>query len=118
LNSFNQSITYQFTIVNQSNFHPRYCLEFCTKYNQKYALINHGQCLCTNSPMKDEEDNVDILTGQSCSQQCQGNYFYSCGHKTNVTIYSLYLLQPKCRHGKYFSLIFLFNHIQFLKVLK
>ncbi len=111
MNSFNQSITYQFTIVNQSDFHPRYCLEFCTKYNQKYALINHGQCLCTNSPMKDEEDNVDILTGQSCSQQCQGNYFYSCGHKTNVTIYSLYLLKPKCRHGKYFSSIFLFNHI-------
>ena len=46
--------------------------------------------------------NIDILTGQSCSQQCSGNYFYSCGNKNNSTIYSMYILQPKCRHGKRF----------------
>jgi len=50
--------------------------------------------------MKDEEDNVDMLTGQYCSQQCAGNYFYSCGNKNNATIYSVYLLLPECRHGK------------------
>jgi len=100
LNLFNRSLIYQFNIQDKENFHPRYCLAFCTKYEQKYALINNVECLCTNIPMKDEEDNVDILTGQDCSQQCEGNYFYSCGNKNNLTIYSMYLLQPKCRHGK------------------
>jgi hypothetical protein len=104
LKRFNQSITYQFSIINQNEFHPRYCLAFCTKFNQKYALINQGKCLCTNSPIKDEADDIDILTGQSCSQQCQGNYFYSCGNPNNISIYSVYLLQPKCRHGKTFPI--------------
>ncbi|CAF1125765.1 unnamed protein product [Rotaria sp. Silwood1] len=98
LNSFNQSITYQFTIYNKHEFHPRYCLAFCTQYKQKFALINDKECLCTNKPMKDADD-VNILSGQDCSQPCAGNYFYSCGNKNNVTIYSMYLLLPKCRHG-------------------
>jgi hypothetical protein len=98
LNSFNQSTTYQFTINDKENFHPRYCLSLCTKYEQKYALINNGKCLCTNDAIKGT--NIDILRGDNCSQQCEGNYFYSCGNKNNRTIYSMYLLQPKCRHGK------------------
>jgi hypothetical protein len=85
------------------DYHPRYCLALCTKYDQKYALINSGDCLCTNNPMKDEQDDVDILSAHSCSQQCPGNYFYSCGNKGNLTIYSMYILQPKCRHGKNLS---------------
>ncbi|CAF4534775.1 unnamed protein product [Rotaria sp. Silwood2] len=99
LNSFNQSIIYHFAIYNKHEFHPRYCLAFCTKYEQKYALINDNECLCTNEPMKDEYNDVDILPGQHCSQQCAGNYFYSCGNKNNLAIYSMYLLLPKCRHG-------------------
>ncbi|CAF4543378.1 unnamed protein product [Rotaria sp. Silwood2] len=99
LNSFNQSITYQFKILNKHEFHPRHCLAFCTKYEQKYALINDIECLCTNKPIKDEDNDADKLPGQHCSQLCAGNYFYSCGNKNNLTIYSMYLLQPKCRHG-------------------
>ncbi|CAF1131269.1 unnamed protein product [Rotaria sordida] len=99
LNSLNQSIIYRFKISNKYDFHPRYCLTFCTKYQQKYALINDIECLCTNKPMKDEDSDVDVLTGQQCSQPCAGNYFYSCGNKDNITIYSMYLLSPKCRHG-------------------
>ncbi|CAF1131378.1 unnamed protein product, partial [Rotaria sordida] len=98
LNSFNQSIIYEFTIYNKHEFHPRYCLAFCTKYEQKYALINDKKCLCTNKPMKDADD-VDILSEQHCSQSCAANYFYSCGNQNNVAIYSMYLLQPKCGHG-------------------
>ena len=114
LKSVNQSTTYQFTINDPVKFHPRYCLAFCSKYNQKSALINDKQCLCTNDPIKENEDNIDILTGQSCSKQCQGNYFYSCGNQNNFTIYSMYLLLPKCRHGKDFFLNFLCLIIQFL----
>ncbi|UJR31253.1 hypothetical protein I4U23_018755 [Adineta vaga] len=99
LNSFNQSAIYRFTFTDLQAYHPRYCLTLCTKYKQKYALINNDTCLCTNKPMKDEENDVTILTGQDCSQQCLGNYFYSCGHQSNSTIYSMYVLLPKCRHG-------------------
>jgi len=107
LNSFNASIIYQFTMDNIHDFHPRYCLALCTKYEQKYALINNGTCLCTNKPMKeDEDDDIDILLGQFCSRPCAGNYFYSCGNQDNSTIYSMYLLQPKCRHGKKCEIFF------------
>ncbi|CAF0718155.1 unnamed protein product [Adineta steineri] len=99
LNFFNQSTTYQFTIQNQHDFHPRYCLKLCTKYNQKYALINNGTCLCTNTVLKGDEANSMTLPGQNCSQLCPGNHFYSCGHKDNKNIYSMYILKPKCRHG-------------------
>jgi len=119
LKLFNQSLTYQFNIQDQENFHPRYCLAFCTKYEQKYALINNEECLCTNTPMKDEENNVDILTGQDCSQQCSGNYFYSCGNENNLTIYSMYVLQPKCRHGKIKLILYkIKKFLNFVKVLK
>ena len=100
LNVFNRSIIYQLTITEKDNVHPRYCLAFCTKYNQKYALLNNQECLCTNIPLTEQEESVDFLTSQSCSQPCAGNYFYSCGHYTNRTIYSAYVLSPKCLHGK------------------
>ena len=100
LKSYNTSITYQFTIHNRQDFHPRYCLEFCTKYEQKNALINNDRCLCTNQAMKGEQDNIELLIKQSCSQKCAANYFYSCGNTDNSSIYSMYILQPKCRHGK------------------
>ena len=100
LNTFNQSTTYQFTIHDRQSFHPRHCLALCQKYGQIYALINNGECLCTNSPVKADESNVELLNGQACSQQCAGNYFYSCGNQQNLTIYSMYVFQPKCRHGK------------------
>jgi hypothetical protein len=96
----NQSITYQFTIKDRHDFHPRYCLALCSKYEQKYALINSGECLCTNNPMKDDQSDISILTGQDCSQQCAANYFYTCGNKDNSSVYSLYKMQPICRHGK------------------
>ena len=99
LNSFNQSSMYQFTMVNRNNDHPRYCLALCEKYDQKYALISKADCLCTNRAMKGDQEDVDILSGQQCDRLCTSNYFYSCGNTNNMTIYSLYILQPKCRHG-------------------
>lgn len=99
INAFNQSTFYQFRITNRDDLHPRYCLSLCTKYQQKYALINHDYCLCTNEPIKNDFDNIEILTTKNCTQSCRGNYFYSCGYKDNPMIYSLYLLLPECRHG-------------------
>jgi hypothetical protein len=61
--------------------------------------MNNKECLCTNIPVKNEE-SIDELANQNCPQQCSGNYFYSCGNKDNSTLYSMYILQPKCRHGK------------------
>lgn len=80
--------------------HPRYCLALCEKFQQKYALINNAECLCTNSPIKQRDDDIEILKGQNCSQPCNANYFYSCGSTVKTMIYSLYVMQPKCRHGK------------------
>ncbi|CAF3088507.1 unnamed protein product [Rotaria socialis] len=99
LPSFDQSTVYQFKLTNKYDFHPRYCLELCAKYEQKYALINDNECLCTNRALKRADPDAEILTGQSCSQPCASNYFYTCGNKMNVTVYSMYVLQPKCRHG-------------------
>ena len=82
------------------HYHPRYCLALCTKYKQKYALINDGTCLCTNKQMKGEQDDVDRVTGQTCNRLCRGNYFYTCGNTDNSTIYSMYILKSKCTHGK------------------
>jgi hypothetical protein len=57
-------------------------------------------CFCTNVPIKNEENGTNILLNQFCSQECSANYFYTCGSKVNSTIYSMYTMQPKCRHGK------------------
>lgn len=68
--------------------------------------MNNHECLCTNIPLSEQEESVDIIPGQSCSQPCAGNYFYSCGHHTNKTIYSAYVLLPKCRHGNDRNFVF------------
>ena len=68
--------------------------------------MNNHECLCTNIPLSEQEESVDIIPGQSCSQPCAGNYFYSCGHHTNKTVYSAYVLLPKCRHGKDRNIVF------------
>jgi len=97
VNSFNPSTTYQFHI---NNIHPRHCLELCTNYQQKYALINTNKCFCTNIPIKNDEYDNEILLNQNCSHECSSNYFYTCGNTIKSTIYSMYIMQPKCRHGK------------------
>jgi len=97
VNSFNSSTTYQF---NLNHIHPRHCLELCTNRQQKYALINLNKCFCTNIPIKNDEYNTDILSNQQCSKHCSANYFYTCGNNESSTIYSMYIMQPKCRHGK------------------
>ncbi|CAF3855672.1 unnamed protein product [Rotaria sp. Silwood1] len=99
VNSFNLSTTYQFNLTNINNIHPRHCLQLCLNYQQKYALINSNICLCTNIQIKDIQYNTTILSNQYCSQECSANYFYTCGNKINSTIYSMYIMQPKCRHG-------------------
>jgi hypothetical protein len=82
-----------------NNIHPRHCLELCTKYQQKYALINGNKCFCTNIPVKNDRSTI-ILTHQVCSLKCSANYFYTCGNKDNETIYSMYIMKPQCLHGK------------------
>ncbi|CAF2887415.1 unnamed protein product [Rotaria sp. Silwood2] len=99
VDSFDTSTTYQFNLNNIYNAHPRHCLQLCTNYQQKYALINANICLCTNIQIKDIQYNTTILQNQHCSQECPANYFYTCGSKINSTIYSMYIMQPKCRHG-------------------
>ncbi|CAF1026064.1 unnamed protein product [Rotaria sordida] len=99
VSSFNSSTTYQFNLNNVHNIHPRHCLQLCTNYQQKYAFINSNLCLCTNIPLKDTQYDTTILENQYCSYECSANYFYTCGNKTNSTIYSMYIMQPKCRHG-------------------
>lgn len=100
VDAFNSSTTYQFNLNEKKNVHPRHCLELCTNYQQKYALMNANKCFCTNTPLKNGEPGSEIFTSQDCSQRCSGNYFYSCGNHSNPTIYSMYVMQPKCRHGK------------------
>ena len=98
--SFNPNLTYQFILHHRKNNHPRHCLELCKNHNQKYALINSNQCFCTNIPIKNDQYDTDILPREECSQRCGANYFYTCGGKHNSTVYSMYILVPKCRHGK------------------
>jgi hypothetical protein len=61
--------------------------------------MNSNKCVCTNIPIKHDDYN-DMLLHQNCSQQCTGNYFYTCGSQSNSAVYSMYMMQPKCRHGK------------------
>lgn len=96
VSSLNSSTTYR---LDMNNVHPRHCLELCNRYNQIYALINGDQCFCTNVPMK-TDDNNEILANEECSFKCSGNYFYTCGNKNNLTMYSMYTMKPQCRHGK------------------
>ena len=100
VNSFDPTTTNQFNLTNLNNSHPRHCLELCTNYQQKYALMNSNKCFCTNIPIKDEQYHTDLLPHKFCSQKCAANYFYTCGNRDNSTIYSMYIMQPKCRHGR------------------
>ncbi|CAF0884788.1 unnamed protein product [Adineta ricciae] len=91
--------SYKFTFNDSLDLHPRHCLEFCTINQQKYALINSNRCFCTNMSTTHSNNNMRLLSKQHCSQECSGNYFYTCGNPTSSTIYSVYTRQPKCRHG-------------------
>jgi hypothetical protein len=102
LSSANESEIYQFNLTRMSDVHPRHCLELCTNYKQQYSLLNSNRCLCTNIPIKKLE--VDLLasvpTSNNCAQECQGNYFYTCGSTNNSKIYSVYVAQSQCPYGK------------------
>ena len=100
-NAFRPNTSYKFVFNDTTNLHPRHCLEICSKYQQKYALINAYRCFCTNIPVKNEENDIHILTNLFCSQECSANYFYTCGSQINPAIYSMYMMQPKCQHGKH-----------------
>ena len=97
----NASVAYQFSIEDSNGPHPRHCLALCSQVNQKYALLNDDRCLCTNMPLKSVLDGVSVLGNNNCDQQCKGNFFYLCGNQRNRTVYSMYINQPKCRHGKF-----------------
>ncbi|UJR15370.1 hypothetical protein I4U23_002318 [Adineta vaga] len=98
-NSFHPNTSYKFVFNDTINLHSRHCLELCTKYEQKYALINSNQCFCTNIPIKNDANNIRILANQMCSQICSANYFYTCGSQIDPAIYSMYIKRPKCRHN-------------------
>ncbi|CAF4131268.1 unnamed protein product, partial [Rotaria sordida] len=99
LNSVNQSAIYQFNLNRIKDIHPRHCLELCTKYNQQYALLNSNKCLCTNIPMKKQQNNIFTIQDYNCTQECQSNYFYTCGDANNSDIYSMYVMPTKCPHN-------------------
>lgn len=93
LNSFDRSAMYLFDFQQKSDIYPRYCLLLCRNYQQKYALINSNKCLCTNYRLNNEKyDN--------CTLQCSANYFYTCGNASNSSLYSMYVMTPRCPIGK------------------
>lgn len=97
--SFPSIRTYQFILTGDEDRHPRRCLQLCTKYEQKYAFLQRDQCFCTNIQLELTDGLTGILENESCDQKCSSNYFYSCGNRANSSIYSMYVMQPKCRHG-------------------
>ncbi|CAF1570035.1 unnamed protein product, partial [Rotaria sordida] len=44
---------------------------------------------------KKRSDRFSLLDF-NCTQECQGNYFYTCGNAKNSTLYSMYVENPKC----------------------
>ncbi|CAF2666053.1 unnamed protein product [Rotaria sp. Silwood2] len=96
LNSVNQSSIYQFNLNHKNDVHPRHCLELCKNYKQQYALLNSNKCLCTNILTRKKQYNMLIPSDYNCTQECQGNYFYTCGNTSDSMIYSMYVMQPKC----------------------
>ncbi|CAM4915857.1 unnamed protein product [Rotaria socialis] len=100
LNIVDQSTMYAFNLTRAIDVHPRHCLELCVKYQQKYALMNSNKCLCTNIRLKKRNDKLSALSTYSCTQECQGNYFYTCGNSSNSTIYSMYAMETSCPRGK------------------
>ncbi|CAF2059180.1 unnamed protein product [Rotaria magnacalcarata] len=77
VDSAKQSTMYGFYLNRSSDVHPRHCLELCTKYEQKYALLNANKCLCTNIQIKPREtDSWFLSQDTNCTDECQD---YSCG---------------------------------------
>ncbi|CAF3728420.1 unnamed protein product [Rotaria sp. Silwood1] len=97
--SMNQSIMYHFNLNHTSDIHPRHCLELCTNYKQKFALLNSNKCLCTNIRMKNNNSEISTLSNFDCTQECAANYFYTCGNSTNSSLYSVYAMQLTCPLG-------------------
>ncbi|CAF4012693.1 unnamed protein product [Rotaria sp. Silwood2] len=96
LHSVNQSTMYEFELTRINDIHPRYCLELCTNYRQKYALLNSNTCLCTNIPLKKKQNNAFESSDLNCTQECSGNYLYTCGNSENSSIYSMYVMKTNC----------------------
>ncbi|CAF4814201.1 unnamed protein product [Rotaria socialis] len=100
VDSVKQSTMYGFYLNRPNDVHPRHCLELCTKYEQKYALLNAKKCLCTNIQIQTREtDSWLSPRDTNCTDECQGNYFYSCGNINNSSIYSVYSMQKHCPTG-------------------
>jgi hypothetical protein len=101
LHSVNPSTTYQMSFKDTHDIQPRRCLEICTRYHQNYALLNRNKCLCTNIPPKRKKAS-DSFTSQdfSCTRECPGNYFYTCGNSSNSSVYSMYTMKLHCPASK------------------
>lgn len=100
VNTINSSSMYEFGFINSNDIHPRHCLELCSYYQQKYALLNLNKCLCTNVQMRTKRMDILDFAESNCTQTCPGNYFYTCGNISNSSMYSMYVMQPKCPPGK------------------
>jgi len=104
LSSVNESSIYEFNLTRMSDVHPRHCVELCTNYEQQYSLLNLNRCLCTNILMENLKANLFTssltTTANICTQECQGNYFYTCGNVNNSKIYSVYVVKLQCPPGK------------------
>jgi hypothetical protein len=103
--SVNESSIYEFNLTHMSDVHPRHCVELCTNYIQKYSLLNSNRCLCTNIPLEKAKDNLfapfrTTSSPNNCTQECQANYFYTCGNTNNSNIYSVYVSKFQCLPGK------------------
>jgi hypothetical protein len=76
----------------------------CTNYKQKYSLLNSNRCLCTNIPLEKAKDNLfasfRTTSSNNRTQECQANYFYTCGNTNNSNIYSVYVSKLQCLPGK------------------
>ncbi|CAF3890725.1 unnamed protein product [Rotaria sp. Silwood1] len=96
LNFINHSEIYEFHLNHINDIHPRHCLELCKKYKQQYTLLNSNKCLCTNIVMKKKRYNGIDFPDLNCTQQCPGNYLYTCGNANDSTIYTVYVEQPRC----------------------
>ncbi|CAF1003222.1 unnamed protein product [Rotaria sordida] len=99
LNSVNPSTMYQFNFKRTNDIHPRHCLELCTNYKQKYALLNSNKCLCTNVSLKKKQDDPYPSLDFNCTRECPANYFYTCGNTSNSSIYSMYVMELNCPTG-------------------
>ncbi|CAM4755313.1 unnamed protein product [Rotaria magnacalcarata] len=97
--SVNQSKMYQFYLSRKNDVHPRHCLELCSKYQQKYALLNSNKCLCANNGIEKKFDRGLLPTLTQCLHECDGNHFYSCGNIANTSMYSVYSMWAKCPRG-------------------